>query len=109
MVVTSEVFLLNERRFGQASLRACPNAANFSKKSSLVTTMTSKTNHHASTANIYGYFLIFGILKIPANPVALGAEQFFSFLCQVEGERWEMGEMVDGEWQMGEMGDGSEW
>ena len=42
MVVTSEVFLLNERRFGQASLRACPNAANFSKKSSLVTTMTSK-------------------------------------------------------------------
>ena len=32
----------NERRFGQASLRACPNAANFSKKSSLVTTMTSK-------------------------------------------------------------------
>ena len=42
IVVTNEVFLLNELRFVQASLRDCPNAVNVSKNSSKVTTTTLK-------------------------------------------------------------------
>ena len=51
MVVTREDFLLKFAALGQARKLAWPNLRSFSKNTSLVTTMTSKTNHHYSTAN----------------------------------------------------------
>ena len=51
MVVTREDFLLKFAALGQARKLAWPNLRSFSKNTSLVTTLTSKTNHHYSTAN----------------------------------------------------------
>ena len=58
IIVTREQFILKFTALGQTRNLTWTNLRSSSKNTSLVTTMTSKTNHHYSTANKCLFFLV---------------------------------------------------